>query len=78
MKYYKEIKNGKITSYQLRDEVVNSQNYVEITEEEYNQAMEELISVINIDNTINENPTYEELEQENAELLYELLTGEEL
>ena len=45
--------------------------YEEVTEQEFNLNV--------VDQEIEDNsPTYEELEEENAKLLYELLTGEEM
>lgn len=45
-------------------------NYEEVTEAEFNEHV--------VDEEIeDDSPTYEELEEENARLLYQLLTGEE-
>ena len=50
--------------------------YFTKTQEEYNQALEELQAQIQEQDK--DVPTYEELEKQNAELLYQVLTGEEL
>ena len=47
------------------------EGYQEVTEEEFNQ------NVID-EEIIDDSPSYEELEEENARLLYQLLTGEEI
>ena len=58
------------------------ENWVAITEEEYNELSEkseqqlEDLEEINIQEN-SQRPTYEELQEENARLLYQLLSGEE-
>lgn len=47
------------------------EGYEEVTEEEFNQNVYDREEE-------DDSPTYEELEEENARLLYQLLTGEEL
>ena len=76
MRYYKEMKDGKIFGYETRTDDIIPENEIEITQEEYNQALEELQAQIQEQNK--DVPTYEELEKQNAELLYQVLTGEEL
>ncbi len=82
MNYYKQIKNGEVISYQTNSNKVEDETLFEITQEEYEQAIAE-IRQQNEEIAVDENPTYEELEnrvleleRENAALLYENLTGE--
>ena len=82
MNYYKQIKNGEVISYQTNSNKVEDESLFEITQEEYEQAIAE-IRQQNEEIAVDENPTYEELEnivleleRENAALLYENLTGE--
>lgn len=72
MYYYKEIENGIMTFCSSSSPVVDKEM---ISEEEYLEAIQKLEAQ---EETEVDMPTYEELEEENAKLLYKLLTGEEL
>lgn len=64
MYYYKHPQGGYISCSSPIE------GYEEVTEEEFNEHV--------VDEEIeDDSPTYEELEEENARLLYQLLTGEE-
>ena len=71
--YYYKRPDGEVTEYSYKDDYVLQFGYEEITKEEYDAKVEEIMS----QEPVNEQPTYEELEEENARLLYQLLTGEE-
>ena len=43
MNYYKQIKNGEIISYQTNSNKVEDESLFEITQEEYEQAIAEII-----------------------------------
>lgn len=77
MKYYKQIENNIITGYISCEEECKSKFLFEITEEEYETAISELV----VQEEVIEQSKDEriaELEAENAALLYQVLTGEEL
>ncbi len=77
MKYYKQIENNIITGYISSEEECKSKFLFEITEDEYEAAISELI----VQEEVIEQSKDEriaELEKENAALLYQVLTGEEL
>ena len=67
MNYYKQIKNGEIISYQTNSNKVEDESLFEITQEEYEQAIAE-IRQQNEEIAVDENPTYEELENRVLEL----------
>lgn len=81
--YYKEIKNGEIWSYQAWEYPVTINNLVEISEAEYNSAIEQLRAKaeeeyrLAEESILAEQERIENLEKENAALLFQLLTGEE-
>ena len=81
--YYKEIKNGEIWSYQVWSYPVDIDNLFEISEAEYNSAMEQFQAKAEEkyrlieEAIIAEQKRIENLEKENASLLFQLLTGEE-
>lgn len=80
MKCYKEIKNGKIVSYQKYRYAVDLTDLVEITEEEYFSVLAELQAKAEAETESAEQSKDDriaELEAENAALLYQVLTGEE-
>ena len=74
MFYYKRPDGALIESEEKNDYWLQF-NYVELTEQEYNQELEKIREKDAIEQP--DIPTYEELEEENARLLYQLLTGEE-
>lgn len=76
MYFYKVTEKDGSISYEERMIESEIENAIQITEEEYNQALEELQAQIQEQDK--DVPTYEELEKQNAELLYQVLTGEEL
>ena len=59
------------------------ENWVAITEEEFNELNENLsqqdekLTLLEPTQEDSQRPTYEELEEENARLWYQILTGEE-
>lgn len=77
MYYYKEIQNEELISLQSFNYEVEMPNFIEITKNEYDSLIEEIRANIPIEENDEKIPTYEELEEENARLLYQLLTGEE-
>lgn len=72
MYYYKEIENEIMTFCSSSSPVIDKEM---ISEEEY---LEEVKKLEALEEPEKELPTYEELEEENARLLYKLLTGEDL
>lgn len=54
MRYYKEIKDGKIFGYETRTDDIIPENEIEITQEEYEKAILELQKENNIDTTENQ------------------------
>lgn len=77
MHYYKEIQNEELISLQSFNYEVEIPNFIEVTKNEYDSLIEEIRVNIPIEENNENLPTYEELEEENARLLYQLLTGEE-
>ncbi len=81
MYYYKFTdKNGNVT-YQAHKDAVSREEMTDITESEYNAVAEELRIQAEKENQESENSKDEyikALENENAALLYQILTGEEL
>ena len=86
MYYYKEIKDGTILSLQTcNKQLVTSDTFISITKEEYEEISaqlkakgeQELRKEIEKEKT-EEMRYIEQLEAENASLLYQILTGEEL
>lgn len=77
MHYYKEIQNEELISLQSFNYEVEMPNFIEITKNEYDSLIEEIKEKAQQEINDEKIPTYEELEEENARLLYQLLTGEE-
>lgn len=86
MYYYKEIKDEKVLSLQsCNKKLVTSDTFLSITKEEYEEISaqfkekgeQELMEEIEKSKT-EEMRYIEQLEAENASLLYQILTGEEL
>lgn len=81
MFFYKYIdKKGNVT-YQAHNDAVIREEMTEITEEEYNSVIAELQAKAEAETEASEQSKDERiatLEKENAALLYQLLTGEEL
>ncbi len=81
MKYYKHTNNG-VTYYEAREtEITVSNNCIEILKEDYETAVESIQTKIEAEAQAAEqskNDRIAELEAENAALLYQLMTGEEL
>lgn len=81
MYYYRFTdKNGNVT-YQAHNKAVSRDEMTEITESEYNDIIEELR--MNAEKEMQEEENSKDeyiraLENENAALLYQILTGEEL
>lgn len=81
MHYYKETENESIVGYFSNTISVNDARFEEITKEEYDNAMEEMKAKAELEIELAEQSKDEriaELEAENAALLYQVLTGEEL
>ena len=82
MKFYKQLKNDKIISYISYSVEVKADDLEEISKEEFDSALEEQRMKAEEENvTASEQSKDEriaELEAENAALLYQVLTGEEL
>ena len=79
MKYYKQIENEIITAYISSVDECENEILVEITQEEYSSAIEEMRAKNLSDEEASEQSKDEliaELEKENAALLYQVLTGE--
>lgn len=74
MFYYKRPDGALIESEEKNDCWLQF-DYVELTEKQYNEELEKIREKDVVEQS--ELPTYEELEEENARLLYQLLTGEE-
>ena len=81
MFYYKFIdKDGNVT-YQAHNKAVKREEMLEITETEYNTVAEELRKKAESEmqkEELSKDAYIKELENENAALLYRILTGEEL
>lgn len=87
-KYYKVVsENGEIINYQVTKFPCESEFLIEITEEEYNAAIE-VLNNIEVEKQKQEKEKKDqeikelqekntELEQENAGLLFQILTGED-
>lgn len=75
MYYYKVTIDG-VTSLQIRNHPCYGEEFTELTEEEYNIEHQKFLDTISEPIEMVE-PTYEELEEENARLWYQILTGEE-
>ena len=80
MFYYKVVVEGQIVNYQETDEPLNDDLLVEMTETEYNKEVSALLALAAEQNAAAEQSKDEQiaaLEQENAALLFQILTGEE-
>ena len=87
MIYYKHILNNEVVAYVSSPEKCADVTFFEISEEEYNAAIEEMRTHVSAEEveeqTISERIAELEaenaiLQAENAALLYQVLTGEEL
>lgn len=81
MYYYKFIDNEGNKTYQAHYDEVIREEMKEITEEEYNAVVEEFRAKAEAETEVSEqskDARIAALEKENAGLLYQLLTGEEL
>lgn len=80
MFYYKVVVEGQIVNYQETDEPLNDDLLVEMTETEYNKEVSALLALVAEQDAAAEQSKDEQiaaLEQENAALLFQILTGEE-
>lgn len=78
MYYYKQTWDG--GTYQTFDSPVNCDELIEITEAEYNAGVAALLALAEKEDAVAEQSKDEKiavLEQENAELLFQILTGED-
>ena len=75
MYYYKVTIDG-VTSLQTRNHPCTGDEFTELTEQEYEIEHQKFLDTISESIELVE-PTYEELEEENARLWYQILTGEE-
>ena len=81
VKYYKFTDDNGNTTFQSHEKEVNHPKMEEITEEEYISKIEEFRAKADAEMFAAEQSKDErisELEEENAALLYQVLTGEEL
>ena len=87
MYYYKHIENGEIVSFETSENENNSDGYIKMEYEEYKEEIKKLSPSNDNDNDeiINKDEYIKQLEEENiklesenAALLYQVLTGEEL
>lgn len=81
MRYYVFIDEHGNETYQTHQNEVNHPNMHEITETEYNMKVDEFKAIAEAELQTAEKSKDEriaELEKENASLLYQVLTGEEL
>lgn len=81
MYYYKFIDNEGNVTYQAHKNAVSRDEMTEITEEEYNSYLEGLRAEAEnqiVSEELQKDEYIKELEAENAALLYQILTGEEL
>ena len=80
MYYYKVVVDGQIINYQVTNTPLTDDLLVEMTEAEYNADVAALLALAEEEDAAAEQSKDEQiaaLEQENAALLYQLLTGEE-
>ncbi len=84
MYYYKIIENEKLVSLEKRSSPSTDDAMIAITEEEYNETLAELNAQYEAESEAiaaaeqSKDERIAELEAENAALLYQVLTGEEL
>ena len=81
MYFYRNESNGVIVAWQSSDVPLHDDCLIEISEEEYTTAIEELQRRVESEAAEAEQSKDEriaELEAENAALIYQVLTGEEL
>ena len=81
MKYYVFIDEYGNETYQTHQHEVSHPNMYEITEEDYNKKVEEFIAIAEAELQESEKAKDDriaELEEENAALLFQLLTGEDM
>lgn len=74
--YYYKVELDGVTSLQTRNHPCYGEEFTELTEEEYNIEHQKFVDTP-YDPIESDMPTYEELEEENARLWYQILTGEE-
>ncbi len=74
--YYYKVNIDGIISLQTRNHQCFGEEFTELTEEEYNIEHQKFVDTP-YEPVVSNEPTYEELEEENAKLWYQLLTGEE-
>lgn len=80
MYYYKVVVDGQVINYQETNTPLTDDLLVEMTEAEYNAGVAALQALAEEEDAAAEQTKDEQiaaLEQENAALLYQLLTGEE-
>lgn len=80
MYYYKVVVDGQVINYQVTNTPLTDDLLVETTEAEYNTSVAALLAQAEEEDAAAEQTKDEKiaaLEQENAALLYQLLTGEE-
>ena len=80
MYYYKVVVDGQVINYQVTNTPLTDDLLVEMTESEYNAGVAVLLAQAEEEDAAAEQSKDEQiaaLEQENAALLYQLLTGEE-
>lgn len=76
MHYYKHIENNSIISFETSENENNSKGYIEISLDEYQDEINKLSTYE--EDKIDKDEYIRYLEEENAALLYQVLTGEEL
>lgn len=78
MYYYKHMNEelSKVLGYETSDLPNETPCYVELSEEEFGQIMEEIQTELEAGQSPTEEERIAELEKENAALLYQVLTGE--
>ena len=80
MYYYKVVVDGQVINYQVTNTPLTDDLLVEMTEAEYNASVAALLAQAEEEDAAAEQTKDAQiaaLEQENAALLYQLLTGEE-
>lgn len=80
MYYYKVVVDGQVINYQVTNTPLTDDLLVEMTEAEYNAGVAALLALAGEEDAAAEQTKDEQiaaLEQENAALLFQILTGEE-
>lgn len=80
MYYYRSFFPDESVCYEQMDRLIENEYMVRITKEEYEKAIAEIEEERERQEAeeMKDIVTYEQLQKENAELLYQVLTGEEL